>query len=270
VVMAQGFHGCHVDYEGNIWIAGNGDGIVQKYSHEGELLMQIGTKGLCDGPPTRPDAPYPTCGEPGYNTSKTLLNQPSDVHVDPDPDPVTGEPGSIYISDGYGNHRVVVFDREGEYLRQWGEAGRGPGQFVETTSGHPHCVEIAQGLVYTCDRGPGDGVHQTRIQVFNKVGELQQIIPIQAPGNMLRTSRTADVAFSRDPEQAWMYVTDLGSQKILIVNRESGEVMGSIGSPGHMAGQLAAPHTIATDSRGNIYVSETITGRRNQKFVKVN
>jgi hypothetical protein len=116
-VLPNGIHGCFVDYQDNIWIAGNGDGIVQKYSHSGVLLMQIGTRGVCDNPPAN------TCGNSGANPlanqSKTLLNQPANMWVDPNPDPQTGQRGSVYIADGYGNHRVVVFTATGMWLRQW-------------------------------------------------------------------------------------------------------------------------------------------------------
>ena len=108
--LPNGLHGCFVDYMDNIWVGGYRDGVVQKWTHDGQtMLLQIGEKGVCDGPATlSPDAPYPTCGSPGNNSSKTLLNNPADMFVDPEPDPVTGERGSVYIADGYGNHRVVV------------------------------------------------------------------------------------------------------------------------------------------------------------------
>ena len=202
-VLPHGIHGCFVDDHDNIWIAGNSDGVVQKWTHDGtRMLLQIGTKGLCDGPPTtRPTAPYPTCGEPGHNTSHTLLNAPADIAVDPNPDPVTGERGSVYIADGYGNHRVVVFDSQGNYLRQWGSAGSGPGQFVEGGGGHPHCVALSHdGLVYACDRG------QNRIQVFDREGTLQRIIAIDPPAQMNATLRATDIEFSRDEEQRFLYV----------------------------------------------------------------
>ena len=117
-VLPHGIHGCYADYMDNIWIAGNADGVVQKWSHDGSrMLLQIGTKGQCDGPPTlNPDAPHPTCGEPGYNRSQDLLNAPADIAVDPGVDPVTGERGSVYVADGYGNHRIVVFNSDGNYL----------------------------------------------------------------------------------------------------------------------------------------------------------
>ena len=91
-ILPHNTHGCSVDYQDNIWVAGNADGIVQKWSHDGrKMLLQIGTKGVCDGPPTlSPKSPFPTCGASGNNASRTLLNQPSKVAVDPNPDRVTG------------------------------------------------------------------------------------------------------------------------------------------------------------------------------------
>jgi DNA-binding beta-propeller fold protein YncE len=191
-----------------------------------------------------------------------LLNDPADIFVDPNPDPVTGERGSVYIADGYGNYRIVVFDRAGKYLRQWGSAGSGPGQFVERGGGHPHCVLIGNdGLVYACDRG------QNRIQVFDKLGNLKRIVPIDPPDQRSAAARACDLDFSRDPGQRFMFVTDLGSDKVWILERASGAIVGSLGRPGHMAGEMTFPHTLAVDSRGSVYVSETIGGRRSQKFV---
>ena len=265
-VLPHGIHGCATDEMDNIWIAGNSDGVVQKWTRDGsEMLLQIGTKGLCDGPPTlNPNSPHPTCGEPGNNSSRTLLNAPADVAVDPNPDPVTGETGSVYIADGYGNHRIVVFDRDGNYLRQWGSAGSGDGQFVEGGGGHPHCVVLGNdGLVYACDRG------QNRIQVFDREGNLQRIIRIDPAEYGEATLRATDIELSRDPGQRFMFVVDLGSNRIWILERESGDIVGSIGGSGHMAGEFTFPHTVVTDSAGNLYVAETIGGRRNQKFALV-
>ena len=261
-VLPHGIHGCATDEMDNIWIAGNSDGVVQKWTHDGsQMLLQIGAKGLCDGPPTlNPNS----CGEPGNNSSRTLLNAPADVAVDPNPDPVTGEPGSVYIADGYGNHRIVVFDRDGNYLRQWGSAGSGDGQFVEGGGGHPHCVVLGNdGLVYACDRG------QNRVQVFDREGNLQRIIRIDPAEYGEATLRATDIELSRDAEQRFLFVVDLGSNRIWILERETGDIAGSIGGSGHMAGEFTFPHTLVTDSDGNLYAAETVGGRRNQKFVRV-
>lgn len=265
-VMPEGFHGCWVDYEDNIWILGNADGVAQKYNHDGsKMLLQIGTKGLCDGPPDlNPKAFFPTCGSPGNNTSKTLLNQPSDIEVDPNPDPVTGKRGSIYIADGYGNHRMVVFDAQGKFLRQWGSRGSGPTQFADVGGGHPHCVALAKdGLVYTCDRG------NNRILVFDKVGNLKKTIAVEPKGySYTRAIRTNDIVFSNDPQQTYILTSDVPAGKVWVINRFTGEIVDSVGRFGHYPGEHDGVHLMATDSKGNFYTTEGgFTGsRRVQKF----
>ncbi len=293
-VLPQGIHGCFVDFQDNVWIAGNGDGVVQKWSHDGKtMLLQIGTKGVCDGParPASPANPYPTCGTPGTNTSHTLLNEPADIAVDP-------TNGDVYIADGYGNHRVVVFDKTGKYLRQWGTAGGSPtdpqldpGKFGVTDGGHPHCVVIGKdGLVYVCDR------LNNRIEVFAKncggaadtgsepVCQPERIIPVVDPNNLppsnvtlpdhtpqtaaLGTLRACDIDFSPDKNQSLMFDTDLGNDVVWIMDRVVGGILGHFGRAGHQCGEFSFPHTVTTDSKGNVYVAETINGRRVQKFVR--
>lgn len=270
-VLPHNTHGCFVDYEDNVWVGGNADGIVQKWSHDGrKMLLQVGTKGVCDAPP------YPTCGAPGHNTSRTLLNAAAEVAVDPNPDPVTGERGSIYIADGYGNHRVVVFSRTGQYLRQWGTAGTGPGQFYSTGGGHPHCVALGpDNLVYACDR------QGNRIQVFDRLGRLTRVISVVPPGAStsgdVKVERSvSDIAFSRDREQRYIYVAYYGcgcaspeGGRIYILARESGAIVGSIGGPGPAGGEFLSLHSIGVDSKGNIYIGESPNGQRAQRFLKV-
>jgi hypothetical protein len=276
-ILPNGIHGCFVDYQDNIWIAGNGDGIVQKYSHDGSLLMQIGTRGTCD-------SPTGVCGNPGSNSSTLLLNQPADIAVDP-------SNGEIYIADGYGNHRIVVFASNGAYLRQWGNSGTGPGQFQPADGGHPHCVVLGNdGLVYTCDRG------SDRIQVFEKnptncTGSVPdrvcppvRIIPVVpctgvsgsavCPGTALGTAGSAwDLDFSADKKQKEMYEADGGNEVVWFFDRESAmkgvwpsSILGGFGRSGHQAGEFTYLHSLAVDSKGNLYTGETINGRRIQRF----
>lgn len=273
-VLPNGLHGCFVDHEDNIWITGNGDGIAQKWTHDGStLLLQIGTRGVCDNPfPVQPAPPAPpvapgTCGNATIaGFSKTLLNQPAEVTVDPGPDPVTGQRGSVYIADGYGNHRVVVFSSTGTWLRQWGSVGNGPGQFGAADGGHPHCIAIGKdGLIYACDR------QNHRIHVTDKLGNLKRTILIDIPTSLsllgnLGTLRATDVGFSVDKDQTWMYDTDLGNNMVWILDRALGVVVSGFGGSGHNAGQFIFGHTIDVDSKGNIYVAETVNGRRIQKF----
>jgi hypothetical protein len=259
-VMPHGIHGCFVDYQDNVWIAGNGDGVVQKWSHDGSTkLLQIGTKGLCDGPVVPTRTTNPTCGSPGFNSSKTLLNEPADLAVDP-------TNGDVYIADGYGNHRVVVFDKDGHFKHQFGKAGSGPGEFAVGDGGHPHCVVISKaGLVYACDRG------QDRIEVFKKDGTWLRDIPVKpgtgTPG--LGTAGSAwDLDFSPDKNQTFMFEVDGGNEILWTFSRATEKILGGFGRPGHLAGEFTFLHTVSVDSRGNLFAGETIGGRRLQKFVK--
>jgi hypothetical protein len=152
-------HGCIVDHENNFWTAGNGDGIIQKYSHDGKLMMQIGKRGVVD------TSDGTLRGRP-MNSSHTQFYMPSDIAVDP-------KNGDVFVADGYGNSRIAVFNRKGEFLRQWGhqgtkeeaDAGVG-GAFMQVV----HCVALGNDeLVYVCDR-QGD-----RIQVFDKLGNFKKI-----------------------------------------------------------------------------------------------
>ncbi len=297
----HGAHGCFVDYQGNIWTAGNGDGVVQKYPHDGGggvWLLQIGEKGVCDGPSNNSAiggaAVFPTCGDAhDLNSSHTLLNEPADVTVDPSPDPVTGQPGDVYIADGYGNHRIVVFDANGNYLRQWGTKCStigptcAPGTFGATGGGHPHCVVLGNdGLVYACDRP------DSRIEVFDKLGNFVRQIPIEPPASaspgaqaaiLLAGTRACDIDFwpnldflaSKSPTSQKLIINvDLGNDNTWILDHSSGTMLGALGRcgiapcPGHNAGEFSFGHTTAVDSHGNIYVAETIAGRRIQKFVR--
>jgi len=267
-VMPNGTHGCFVDYEDNVWIGGNGDGVVQKWSHDGSaLLLTIGTKFVCDNPASATAA---CTGDSAFEgSSQTLLHRPADIAVDPNRDPKTGERGSVYVADGYGNHRVVVFDRRGKFLRQMGGVGTGPGQFAPGGGGHPHCVVIGKnGLVYACDRA------NDRVNVFQRDGTFVRAIPVIPGTNAIGTAGSAwDVDFSADADQTFMYESDGGNEIIWIFNHRAAllgspsAILGGFGRPGHMAGEFTFLHMMAVDSKGNLYVGETIGGRRVQKFL---
>ena len=118
-LLPKKLHGCFVDNQGNVWIGGSEDGIVQKYSHDGsKMLLQIGTKERFDTSDGRL-APFGSTDPhrpAAMNSSHVYLNLPTSIAVDP-------KNSDVYIADGDGNRRVVVFDREGRYLRQWGRQG---------------------------------------------------------------------------------------------------------------------------------------------------
>jgi sugar lactone lactonase YvrE len=166
---------------------------------------------------------------------------------------------------------VVVFDSNGKFLRQWGDPGTDRGLFALMGGGHPHCAKFDHdGLLYVCDRG------NDRIEVFDKLGTLRRVIDVKpgtayspapdgAPGRRAVGS-ALDVAFSPDPQQKYMYVVDTGNEVLWILDHQSGQILGGFGSAGHGAGEFTLLHMIATDSKGNLYTSETIDGRRLQKF----
>lgn len=336
--MPYGSHGCYIDYQGYIWLGGNGDGIVQKYNpnvaaREGAaatFVTQIGVKAQCDGPATSANT-FTSCSEvTSLNSSHTLLNEPADIAVDPSPDPVTGTTGSVYIADGYGNHRVVVYTTSDggktyQYNRQWGQAcvlngspgvsqACPPGTFGATGGGHPHCVVLGNdGLLYVCDRP------NSRIQVFQKncgaasvngsqplcqpvkiydIGLTPGVTPpagsvgntafegvtsaANAKAIQLAGTRGDDIDFwpnidslgSHSPtSQSVIIDVDLGNDNTWLIDKQSGNVFGALGvcgilpCPGHESGRFAFGHTTAVDSHDNVYVAETITGRRIQKFV---
>ena len=202
--------------------------------------------------------------------------------VDPNPDPVNGQRGSVYIADGYGNHRVVVFSATGTWLRQWGGvAGTvnnpltdSPGLFASGDGGHPHCVVGGNdGLIYACDRA------NDRIQVFSKTGALMRIIKVipgtgqtvgigGVPG--LGTAGSAwDLRFTNDAAQTYMFEIDGGNEIMHTMDRVAGTIVADLGQPGHQAGQFTFLHSNTVDSKGNVYTGETINGRRIQKFVPV-
>jgi len=253
-VVPADVHGCSFDAEDNLWVAGNEDAIVQGYSHEGELLLQIGTKGLFDTTDGSADAAF-------TNESRERLNTPAGAVVDPDT-------GDIFIADGYGNKRVVVFDNEGNYLRQWGSlateeerAAGTPGTFANVV----HCIALSnEGLVYVCDR------QGSRVQVFDKVGNHIRDIRIARTDDFVEDPVLRGtawwVAFSPDEEQEYLYVMNGAEEKIHILDHESGETLSTFGRPGHTPGTFTHGHTIATDSAGNLYVAETNYGRRVQRF----
>ena len=192
--------------------------------------------------------------------------------------------GSIYIADGYGNHRIVVFQDNGNgtatWLRQWGGvAGTvnvvtdSPGLFASGDGGHPHCVVGGKDhLLYVCDRA------DDRIQVFSKTGALQRIIPV-VPGTGvtlgiggvagLGTAGSAwDLTFSLDPLQSMMIEVDGGNEIVHVMDRVIGTILSDFGAPGLQAGQFTFLHSVAQDSKGNLYTGETINGRRIQEFVQ--
>ena len=265
-LLPKDLHGCAIDREGHVWLDGSEDGIVQEYSHEGrELLLQIGKRGVFDS------SDGTVTGTP-LNASPSQFFRVSEIGFDP-------HNGDVYVADGHAkgrggnNFRIVVFDKTGRYLRQW-KLHRSPEEAGTAAAPTVHCVRVSNdGLVYVCDRW------MNRVQVFDTMGNFQKNIPftfkvwtpIPATGTGSRreamlVGSCSSVEFSRDPGQKFMYVINEIDEQIDIVDRASGQVLGSFGRPGHQVGEFMHAHTMALDSKGNIYVGESVDGRRVQKF----
>ncbi len=257
-------HGIYVDYKDNVWVGFGGglpydiksrattdNALILKYTPEGKFLLQLGKFGE---------------GTRGSNDTM-FLGQPTDIAVDPKTE-------EVYVSDGYTNRRVIVFDANtGTYKRHWGAYGKRPDdaplapvdrsgpprQQFDT----PHCIALASdGLVYVCDRG------NQRIQVFKTDGTFVKEALINAKLSDGRVGGAPwDIALSRDPQQRLMFVVDGGSHSVHMLVRDSLEVVGSFGRRGRWAGQFESPHSLGLDSKGNLFVGETLDGRRVQKFV---
>jgi DNA-binding beta-propeller fold protein YncE len=123
-----------------------------------------------------------------------------------------------------------------------------------------HCADPAvDGLVYVCDR-PND-----RIQVFKESGEFvkEKIIKPETRGD----GSVWDIAFSKDPQQKYIFLADGKNEKVYVMDRQSLEIITEFGDGGRQPGMWFAVHSIATDSKGNIYTTETYEGKRIQKFV---
>jgi hypothetical protein len=243
-------HGITVDYKGNVWIGGNDrmDSQVLKFTQSGKFLMQIGHAGQSKG-----------------SNDTDNVHQAAKIFVDP-------EANEAYIADGYGNKRVIVFDADsGAYKRHWGAYGNPPDDtdLGPYNPGAPpaqqfrnpvHCAELAHdGLLYACDRT------NDRIQVFKKDGTFVKEAFIEK--GTLGDGSVFDIAFSRDPEQKFIYLADGANDRIHILLRDTLEELTNFADGGRQPGQFYAVHSIATDSKGNIYTTETYEGKRVQKFV---
>jgi hypothetical protein len=296
-------HGITVDYKGNVWIGGNGaalppppggrgrggaagrgaaapatpaapgapaapadesvpaparggrggpplyhDSMIMKFTQDGKFLMQIGHAGQSKG-----------------SNDTENVGRAAKIFVDP-------KTNEVYVADGYGNKRVIVFDADtGKYKRHWGAYGHVP----DDTNAGPynpdaplaqqfrnpvHCADLSNdGMLYVCDR-PND-----RIQVFKPNGDFVKEKILYK--NTLGDGSVWDIAFSKDKDQKYIYLADGANEKVHILDRDSLEVLTSFGDGGRQPGEFYAVHSIATDSKGNLFTTETYRGQRIQKFM---
>ena len=246
----QSNHGIHVDYKGNVWIGGNGakDAHVLKFTKDGKFLMQVGQ-----------------FGKGGGSNDSENFGRVAKIWVDP-------KTNEAYIADGYGNKRVAVIDADtGKMKRFWGAYGNKPddanlGPYdpnaapAQQFRNPVHCVERSNdGLVYVCDRA------NNRLQVFTAEGKFVKE-GIFAK-NTLGSGSAWDIAFTRDPDQRFILMADGQNSRVRIIVRETLEEITAFGAGGRQPGQFYGVHSVATDSKGNLYTTETYEGKRLQKFV---
>jgi DNA-binding beta-propeller fold protein YncE len=264
-------HGIYVDAKGYVWVGGHdNDDQVLKFTKAGKFVMQIGQG-----------------GHKKTNQDTENFWKPADFFV-------YSKTNELFVADGYGNKRIIVFDADtGAYKRMWGAFGKVPMDDLDPSAGQKsaatensthipakdidpkdpgppqfsivHGVKVSNdGLVYASDLGG------QRVQVFTVDGKFVAQVFVdrwcEAPwcGN---GGTAASTAFSSDPAQRFLYVLSLGPERVWVYDRKTLQPVDSFGRPGVAPGELFALHQMTSDSKGNLYVTEVQDTRRIQKFV---
>lgn len=250
-------HGIAIDPKGNIWIGGNqtqtgrdnspADGQILKFTPDGKFLMQVGHAGPSKG---------------SLDTSQ--LSGVSDLAFD-------AAANEVFVADGYGNHRIIVFDIDtGKFKRMWGAYGKPPtdekppppkvGDPPATQFRLVHCVKVANdGMVYVCDRD------NNRMQVFKKDGTFVAEYFYAKDTRSPSGGTVGHIGLWPDKSQSLLAIGDIGNFTIRLVRRDNGQELGTVGRFGPYAGQLHRIHQVTFDNQGNLYTAEI---ERVQKFVR--
>lgn len=255
-------HGIVVDHKGNVWVGGNGqpDSHILKFTRDGKFLAQYGKANARRDPKSGEKPSFV-----GSSNDMDNFGRVAKIFIDP-------KANEGYVADGYLNKRVAVIDLDsGKIKRYWGAYGNKPddaniGRYnpdeplAKQFRNPVHCAEMSNdGFVYVCDR-PND-----RVQVFTKEGKF--VSETQYFPKTLSDGSVWDIAFSKDPAQRFIYMADGANEHVYVIERKTMKVLTSFGSGGRQPGEFLGVHSIATDSKGNIYTTETYTGKRLQKFV---
>src|SRR5687767_15060622 len=248
-------HGLFVDHNNFVWTNARESNLTVKFTREGKVVLVIGK-----------------FEQTGGSNDTTLMGRPSEIWVDP-------ADNEVFVADGYGNRRVIVFDgATGKYLRHWGAYGKRPEDPAPGAQGAqgteqvpaapaaqlrvPHgIIGSRDGLIYVADRA------NNRIQVFRQNGEFvrEKILRARcgsqeraawAPKRPCGNEATFSLGFSHDGPQTYVYSADGGSHVITVLRRSDMEVVNEFGGPGVGVGQLGRPHNLSVDPSGNIFVAE--------------
>lgn len=238
-MTGKGSHHIKIDRDGNVWLADIDAHVIRKVTPDGSPLLTIGTPGAA-------------------GRDRTHLNRPTDMAVTP--------AGDVFVSDGYGNNRVVHFDRDGKYVKEWGELGSKPGQF---SIPHAICVD-SKGRLYVADR------NNARVQVFDQSGKfLAEWRDLVVPWGLCVTKQDEIWVCGSSPMQWREADTGLGvppKDQVLMKFNGDGRLLQlwtvPKGADGlERPGELNWVHAVAVDSQGNLYAGD-IMGKRVQKFVR--
>jgi hypothetical protein len=247
-------HAVRVDKDDNIWVIDKGSDMIVKFNPQGRVVMVFGRKKEAadenDGPWTHVKPPRPAVdGE---------FRQPTDVTWDRE--------GNIFISDGYINSRVAKYDKNGDWVKQWGQPGQGPGEFNT-----PHSIAAdSQGNIYVADRG------NRRIQVFDHDGNFLREIKIDVPAPPdaqpwmgprpgPQTSATMQpgspwaICITPGPTQ-YLYSSDAFPGRVYKLTLD-GKVLGMLGRSGRQLKQFGWIHELACPSENEIYAAELLNWR---------
>lgn len=253
-------HGLFVDHNGFVWTNARESNLTVKFTRTGQVALVIGQ-----------------FDKTGGSNDTSLMGRPSEIWVDP-------ADNEVFVADGYGNRRVIVFDgATGKYLRHWGAYGKRPEDPLPQQGGGgggaaqasepvpaappsqlrvPHgIIGSRDGLIYVADRA------NNRIQVFRQNGEFvrERILRPRCgaqekatwtPKRPCGNEATFSLGFSHDGPQTYIYSADGGSHVINVIRRSDLEIVSEFAGPGVGVGQLGRPHNLAVDPSGNIYVSE--------------
>ena len=222
-------HTVRVDKDDNIWCVDEGSNMVIKFNPEGRVLMLMGRK--WESVEGRPEQPHQ--GSPPPTARPGLFNRPTDVAWDP--------AGNIFISDGYNNSRVAKFDKDGNWVKAWGQRGKGPGEF-----NIPHTIAAdAKGNVYVGDRT------NNRIQVFDPDGNyLKEFTGFGAPWAICISPGPTQFLYTSDSVPGRIYKLDL-----------NGKILGVFGKAGKQPGQFGWVHEMTCVSENELYVAELLNWR---------